>query len=84
MELADVTDSKSVGSDTVRVQVPPPAPNRKNPNQIFPRGKGFGFFIYFMNSVSEERPQSYNDITAKLEIAAVFVEMKLLTRLTSI
>ena len=26
MELADVTDSKSVGSDTVRVQVPPPAP----------------------------------------------------------
>ena len=25
MELADVTDSKSVGSDTVRVQVPPPA-----------------------------------------------------------
>lgn len=27
MELADVTDSKSVGSDTVRVQVPPPALN---------------------------------------------------------
>ena len=26
MELADVTDSKSVGSNTVRVQVPPPAP----------------------------------------------------------
>ena len=26
MELADVTDSKSVGSDTVRVQVPLPAP----------------------------------------------------------
>ena len=26
MELADVTDSKSVGSDTVRVQVPSPAP----------------------------------------------------------
>ena len=27
MELADVTDSKSVGSDTVWVRVPPPAPN---------------------------------------------------------
>ena len=28
MELADVTDSKSVGSDTVWVQVPLPAPRR--------------------------------------------------------
>lgn len=28
MELADVTDSKSVGSDTVWVRVPPPAPRR--------------------------------------------------------
>ena len=27
MELADVTDSKSVGSNTVRVRPPPPAPN---------------------------------------------------------
>ena len=26
MELADVTDSKSVGSNTVWVQLPPPAP----------------------------------------------------------
>ena len=26
MELVDVTDSKSVGSDTVWVRVPPPAP----------------------------------------------------------
>ena len=30
MELADVTDSKSVGSDTVWVRVPPPAPD-ENP-----------------------------------------------------
>ena len=29
MELADVTDSKSVGSDTVRVQVPLPAPKQE-------------------------------------------------------
>ena len=58
MELADVTDSKSVGSDTVRVQVPLPAPNQKNPNQIFPIGKGFGFFVflsydYFGNGVAK-------------------------------
>ncbi len=31
MELADVTDSKSVGSDTVRVQVPPSAPKHTMP-----------------------------------------------------
>ncbi len=31
MELADVTDSKSVGSDTVRVQVPLPAPKPLKP-----------------------------------------------------
>ena len=34
MELADVLDSKSSGSDTVRVRPPPPAPNSKNPNLI--------------------------------------------------
>ena len=28
MELVDVTDSKSVGGDTVRVRLPPPAPRR--------------------------------------------------------
>ena len=33
MELADVTDSKSVGSDTVWVRVPPPAPE-KRPSQL--------------------------------------------------
>ena len=31
MELADVTDSKSVGSNTVWVRVPPPAPNTEAP-----------------------------------------------------
>lgn len=30
MELADVADSKSVGSNTVWVQVPLPAPNKEN------------------------------------------------------
>ena len=46
-ESADATDSKSVGSDIVRVQVPPPAPNQYNPNQIFTVGDGFGLFVYF-------------------------------------
>ena len=30
MELADVPDSKSGGSDTVRVRPPPPAPERND------------------------------------------------------
>ena len=30
MELADVLDSKSSGSDTVRVRPPLPAPNKKS------------------------------------------------------
>ena len=29
LELADEVDSKSIGSNTVRVQVPPPAPYRE-------------------------------------------------------
>jgi hypothetical protein len=29
MELVDVTDSKSVGGNIVRVRVPPPAPKQK-------------------------------------------------------
>ena len=45
MELADVTDSKSVGSNTVWVQLPPPAPNSRNPNLV-PIGEGFGFLLY--------------------------------------
>ena len=33
--MADVTDSKSVGSDTVRVQVPPPAPKKPDFGRAF-------------------------------------------------
>ena len=45
MELADVTDSKSVDGDIVWVRVPPPAPNGINPN-LFIVGDGFGFILF--------------------------------------
>ena len=45
LELADEVDSKSIDSDIVRVQVPPPAPNSRNPNLV-PIGEGFGFLLY--------------------------------------
>ena len=35
MELADVTDSKSVGSNTVRVRPPPPAPKEATPQRVW-------------------------------------------------
>ena len=47
MELADVTDSKSVVGNNVWVRVPLPAPNQYNPNQIFLIGDGFGLFVFF-------------------------------------
>ena len=46
-ELADALDSGSSRGNSVQVQVLLSAPNQKNPNQIFPIGKGFGFFVYF-------------------------------------
>ena len=39
MELADVTDSKSVDGDIVWVRVPPPAPNPKGASMV---SLGFG------------------------------------------
>ena len=42
MELADVTDSKSVDGDIVWVRVPPPAPKRKSVHN-----SGRIFFLYY-------------------------------------
>ena len=42
--MADATDSKSVGSDTVWVQVPPSAPN-KNKTNLDEKSKFVLFFI---------------------------------------
>ena len=44
MELADVPDSKSGGSDTVRVRPPPPAPNK---NESYDT-KGIATFVLFL------------------------------------
>ena len=44
-ELADEADSKSVGGNIVRVQVPQPAVDHDNPNPV-PIGDGFGFLVY--------------------------------------
>ena len=35
LELADEVDSKSIDSDIVRVQVPPPAPNKRTVYQRY-------------------------------------------------
>ena len=64
-EMVDVADSKSAASDGVPVRVRSPAPNKYNPNQLFPIGDGFGLFVfigryeqtYFANGVPI-RPES--------------------------
>ena len=58
MELADVTDSKSVGSDTVWVRVPPPAPEILN-------AEAFGIFSFFTIHSS---PNSHSDIFGKEKV----------------
>lgn len=47
--VVELADTQDLGSCAKSMQVRPlsPAPNQKNPNQIFPIGKAFGFFVYF-------------------------------------
>jgi hypothetical protein len=51
--MADVMDSKSIGSNTVPVQVRPPAPSLKNPHQ-FSDGKGMRI-VYFPDKFACKR-----------------------------
>ena len=46
-ELADAYGSGPYGGNFMQVQVPSPAPNQYNPNQIFLIGDGFGLFVFF-------------------------------------
>ena len=46
MELVDVTDSKSVGSDTVWVRVPPPAPKEGDRPSLSPSFGALPFCQY--------------------------------------
>ena len=66
MELADVTDSKSVGSDTVRVQVPPPAPDNKSLKVIMFTFRLFCIRLYFFFII-------FSDIR---QITVVFIKVK--------
>ena len=50
MELADVTDSKSVGSNTVWVRVPPPAPSSETLDPSAFEASSVSFFIYALST----------------------------------
>ena len=49
MELADVTDSKSVDGDIVRVRVPPPAPDI---DLIYHKNKS-GLFVCSVSDIAD-------------------------------
>ena len=61
MELVDVTDSKSVGSDTVWVRVPPPAPK-------IPNATAFGIFTYYFFTIPSSFPRPVSGIFGKKEV----------------
>ena len=56
--MVELVDSVDLGSSglAVQVRVLLPAPNKYNPNQIFPIGKGFGLFVYFTRYEQEYFP----------------------------
>ena len=79
MELADVLDSKSSGSDTVRVRPPPPAPKKKTDIQTksLDKSRLFDIFIVSFSAwtawmstgkysiMTELEPTSYRKYTDK-------------------
>ena len=78
MELADVTDSKSVGSNTVWVRVPPPAPNTEAPvgclcvwlsRTGLEAGKQNGPVERFARPGSENSPGAQHGVQAKDDLS---------------
>ena len=57
LELADEVDSKSIDSDIVRVQVPPPAPNKRPYTR---RVCGFLFGICIKGTQNPKRARGVN------------------------
>ena len=57
VEQADTRDLKSLALKSVPVRSRSAAPNKYNPNQIFPVGNGFGLFVYFKRYEQEYFPQ---------------------------
>ena len=67
MELADVLDSKSSGSDTVRVRPPLPAPKKENSDLSL-----FSFFATVIG-IGRIRPFAYGERKVQTPALTLFV-----------
>ncbi len=75
MELADVTDSKSVGSDTVWVRVPPPAPEKASLLRCFFSFIGFGRVILLRSVIA-----FHTELFASRALWRILLSAKQITR----